>query len=33
VYKKLLAEFVGVPMGQRLAVLRKASANLVRWGY
>jgi hypothetical protein len=33
VYKKLLAEFVGVPMGQRLAVFRKASANLVRWGY
>jgi hypothetical protein len=33
VYKKLLAEFVGIPMGKRLAVLRKASANLVRWGY
>jgi hypothetical protein len=33
VYKKLLAEFTGVPMGNEIHVLRRASANLVRWGY
>ena len=32
-YKKLLAEFLGVPMGSELRLLRRASTNLAIWGY
>jgi hypothetical protein len=32
-YKKLLAEFLGVPTGNELRLLRSASMNLAKWGY
>jgi hypothetical protein len=32
-YRKLLAEFLDVPRGEQLKMLRKASAHLARWGY
>jgi hypothetical protein len=32
-YKKLLAEYAGIPMGPRLGALHRASANLSRWGF
>ena len=33
VYKRLLADFLGVPMGTELRLLRQASMNLATWGY
>jgi hypothetical protein len=33
VYKRLLAEFVGIAVGNEANVLRQASINLARWGY
>jgi hypothetical protein len=33
VYKRLLAEYVGIPVGNKAKVLRQASINLARWGY
>ena len=33
VYKRLIAEYLGVPHGSKLKLLRQASANLAKWGY
>jgi hypothetical protein len=32
-YKKLVSDFLGVPTGRELRLLRQASVNLARWGY
>lgn len=32
-YKKLLAEYLGIPIGKELRLLRRASLNLAKWGY
>ena len=32
-YTKLIADFVGIPTGERVGLLRQASANLARWGF